>query len=508
MNFGRVCRTVARLRATQVVWQLLTRVHKPRFRAAVAPTAYMQVRTEPVPKPQSLGSGDCFAFLNISRRFDDWNDVSNGMLWAYNLNYMDWLNQPGLTASEGLRWIDRFIADLPGNWVGTDPYPTALRVINWIKFFCRFPAEATRPRLDSLYSQVLHLERRLERHLLGNHLLEDTFALFIAANVFCDKRLLRRATGLLLRQLREQVLPDGAHYEQSPMYHCILLDRLLDCINFDRGDVSELRAVASRMLGHLESVCWADGSLPMLNDSAEGIAPVPAEIFAYARRLGLEWQPVAMRECGYRKLRSSRVEAIVDVGGITASYQPGHSHADALNYELKLNGRPVVVDTGISTYEKNARRQYERSTAAHNTVTLTVGGRDSSEVWGGFRVGRRARVVVDDESPRSVSAHHDGFGRNARHGRTFELTVDGVRIADRLPAGVAGVSRMHFAPGVEIITATESEIITSDARITVRGADCIRVGECAVATQYNRLFPSVLAEIYFHGEMDYEVSSI
>lgn len=80
------------------------------------------------------------------------------------------------------------------------------------------------------------------------------------------------------------------------------------------------------------------------------------------------------------------------------------------------------MDTGISTYEKTARRQYERGTAAHNTVVL--GDKNSSEVWGGFRVGRRARVTLLKDSPNEVEAWHDGFGSLGRHLRKF--TIDKV----------------------------------------------------------------------------------
>lgn len=185
-----------------------------------------------------------------------------------------------MTAAEGARWIDRFIADMPTNRVGLDPYPIALRAINWVKFFSRFPMESTAERRDSLYSQLRLLERKLEYHLLGNHLLEDAYALYIGSAYLKDSCMHGRASRLLRRQLREQVLSDGAHYEQSPMYHCILLDRLLDCINAGEGAVvcSVLKPAAVRMLGHLESIVYADGTIPLLNDSAEGIAPEPASI--------------------------------------------------------------------------------------------------------------------------------------------------------------------------------------------------------------------------------------
>ena len=46
------------------------------------------------------------------------------------------------------------------------------------------------------------------------------------------RKMARKAARLLKRELKREILRDGAHYEQSPMYHCILLDRLLDCINY------------------------------------------------------------------------------------------------------------------------------------------------------------------------------------------------------------------------------------------------------------------------------------
>ncbi len=67
---------------------------------------------------------------------------------------------------------------------------------------------------------------------MGNHLLEDAYSLFIAALYFKDDKFYRKSKKMLWQELKEQILPDGAHYEQSPMYHCILLDRLLDCYNF------------------------------------------------------------------------------------------------------------------------------------------------------------------------------------------------------------------------------------------------------------------------------------
>lgn len=505
MNIGLVLRTVAHLRPVQVLFQVLRRVHKARFKALVCSSVEVKpMSVEPAAKWQSF-DGRRFAFLNLEEEFRGWNNTAHGMLWAYNQNYMDWLCQPGMTAAEGACWIDRFIADIPTNRVGLDPYPIALRAINWVKFFSRFPMESTAARRDSLYSQLRLLERKLEYHLLGNHLLEDAYALYIGSAYLKDRRMQDRACRLLRRQLREQVLPDGAHYEQSPMYHCILLDRLLDCINAGEGAFADLvlKPAAVRMLGHLESIVYADGSIPLLNDSAVGIAPVPADIFAYAHRLGLQWAPVTLGECGYRKFKNADIEAVADVGNIKASYQPGHTHADTFSFELRIDGRPFIVDSGISTYDKTPRRQLERSSLAHNTVVLA--GKSSSEVWGGFRVGRRAKVQMlrDGET---VVAEHDGFGALGRHRRSFSVDNDGFHIDDHITKPTPATAYLHFAPGVEVAEHTAEKILTSVGTVSVAGADTVEISDGTVSHEYNRFEEVKIAAVHFKENLQITIS--
>ena len=107
-----------------------------------------------------------------------------------------------------------------------------------------------------------------------------------------------KASCLLYKELDEQILPDGSHYEQSPMYHCILLDRLLDCYNasINRGHEKMcelLKLYVVRMLGHLESIVWKDDTIPLLNDSAYGIAPTVSELRAYAKKIEVGMDPFA-----------------------------------------------------------------------------------------------------------------------------------------------------------------------------------------------------------------------
>ncbi len=512
INTLRLLRTVSHLRARQVAYRIRYRLFPVRYRMRAAPETTAPLKmAEWIPKAESFRNGG-FEFLNIPDSFRSWTDASKGMLWAYNLNYMDWLCQPGMDLERGSEWIDRFIAGLSGNAIGRQPYPTALRGINWIKFVSKnsgmIAGNRCRQWNDSLYSQYARLVRMLEFHLSGNHLLEDAFSLFIASLYFRDKELYRCSSRLLWPELNEQVLPDGAHYEQSPMYHCILLDRLLDCYNcsannavFDgQKEMTEyLGKKARQMLGHLVSIVWKDQNIPLLNDSACGIATSPAEIFRYARRLGLEWTAIPLSGSGYRRFSNDRLEVIADVGQITASYQPGHTHADIFSYEMRINGNPFVVDTGISTYEKNERRQYERSTAAHNAVS--VRGKDSIEVWGGFRVGRRPHVKIEDDSPEHLVAVHDGFGKRSLHVREFSLSDDCLIIADTLPAGCPGISYLHFAPDITVLEWDNRHIRTNAAEIRLAGAGDVEIEDGFISLGYNCLLPAKSAKIYCRGQI-------
>lgn len=243
---------------------------------------------------------------------------------------------------------------------------------------------------------------------------------------FDDESLIIQADKILSEQLEEQILPDGSHFELSPMYHQIMLFRLLDCINLIQNNPNSNTAYlvpffknkSAIMLGWLEQICFENGDLPNVNDSIPGIAPSPELLIEYAQRLGIQTKRKPLRECGCRKMKLPNYEILIDIGKIGPDYIPGHAHSDTFNFILYLNQSPFIVDTGISTYEKNKRRNQERSTLAHNKVMLD--GIEQSEVWGGFRVAKRAKINHLVESTNQITAAHNGYDHiGCKHQRTF-----------------------------------------------------------------------------------------
>lgn len=452
-----------------------------------------------LPNQPSYLKENTFVFLNIQQRFAkdiDWNCGKYGKLWIYNLNYFDFLNQPDVSDFEGLNLIEDYIRNDAILKDGKEPYPISLRGINWIKFLSRYCI--INSDIDqTLYYHYQILFHNLEYHLLGNHLLENGFSLFFGAYYFQDNALYKRAVQILKAELNEQILSDGAHFELSPMYHQIILHRMLDCINLIENNpwktdelLQFLKQKAQKMLAWLKAITYKDGSVPMVNDCAYDIAPAPIQLFDYANNLGVLFKVSTLKESGYRMFRRENYELFVDVGNIGPNYQPGHAHSDTFSFELYMNGAPVIVDTGTSTYEKNARRQLERETISHNTVK--IGNEDQSEVWGGFRVAARARITDLVEGPGQVKATHNGYKKlNVLHSRSFNSENNRIEIIDSLDREPEQkqFAFFHFHPSIQNIEIVENDVFLSDLSIGLHfdnAVSNIEILTYSYATGFNR----------------------
>jgi len=203
-----------------------------------------------------------------------------------------------------------------------------------------------------------------------------------------------------------------------------------------------------------------------------GVAPTHAELEAYAKRLGLPVVPdatasvVALEASGYVRSTAGDAYLICDCAAVGPDYQPGHAHADTLSFELSLGAQRVFVNSGTSKYGADVERQRQRSTAAHNTVV--VDDQNSSEVWAGFRVARRAYAklhAVTSTSPLVVDASHDGYrrlpGRNI-HRRKWILDERSLTIEDEVSGRFCSAeARFHLHSAVSVKVESRNEVLLS-----------------------------------------------
>ena len=474
--------TLKHLRPVQFYGRLWFRLTRPRpvLRQAPPMRTSIGIWQRGAGRAPSMLAPDTFLFLRQEGTLGEvgWDGPQREKLWRYNQHYFDDLNAVG--AADRAHWHVGLLQDWvrcnpPGMGNGWEPYPTSLRIVNWVKWQL---AGNTLPEacVQSLAVQARWLARRLEFHLLGNHLFANAKALCFAGLFFEGReadRWLRTGLRLLAREVPEQILPDGGHFERSTMYHALALEDMLDLCNLWTWGADALGEPGQRqlaawqervagMLGWLKGMCHPDGEIALFNDAAFGVAPAVAELNAYADRLGLgRTSPEALPraeaarrvtrfgDSGYVRVEAPEAVALLDVAPVGPDYLPGHAHADTLSFEFSLFGQRLFVNSGTSCYGVSAERLRQRGTAAHSTVT--VDGEDSSEVWGGFRVARRARpfdLFVD--TPQSgaieVLCSHDGYRRlpgQVVHTRRWRLGENTLVVEDTV-TGAHGWAEARF----------------------------------------------------------------
>ncbi|WP_373495714.1 heparinase II/III family protein [Aquiflexum sp.] len=419
-NLGKIIRTVSHLKPIQVAYQLKYRLIKPKPLRAYAlnnsvhykPLSFLELgKVDDMVKIED--NTYIFQFLNLSNTFIgeiDWNFGVHGKLWNYNLQYMDWLKQKSLGVQQRKELANSIYKNL---WKGSlilEPYPVSLRIMNGIRFLSAYEDNNLAPYIKA---EANFLTKRLEYHLLANHLLENAFAVYMAGSFFKEDQWIKLGEKLLRNELNEQILKDGAHFELSPMYHQIIFFRVLELLTYVSPDsilYSFVKEKAIKMLSWLKTITFINGSIPHFNDSTDGIALTSWQLFKIAEKLGLKEEfNHNLNESGFRKFQNDNFELVIDVHGISPRYQPGHAHADTFTFCLNHNNQPIIVDHGISTYNISERRNYERSTPAHNTVSIN--GANSSEVWSGFRVGRKLNCKIITDKNNQLVATHNGYGK-------------------------------------------------------------------------------------------------
>jgi len=427
-------------------------------------------------------------FINVEV---DWNNEKEEKLWLYNLHYFDDLNSFGSKSRQPLqshwvnKWIDENSAIKGGN--GWESYTLSLRIVNWTKAFLS-GLEADDKMLNSLAQQADFLSQDLEKHLLGNHYFVNLKALFFAGCYFKGKeadKWLAIALDDYESELKEQVLSDGGSFELTPMYHSIMLTDLLDLVNLfnvfpsrvSHSLVELTKQTIIKMFGWLHIMSLGDDKVSFFNDSTFGIAPDNSVLRGYAEKLGLTAEKLALQEnnlavydiqhSGYVSVKSTNMCLIADLARVGPSYIPGHAHADSLSFEMSLGETRVFVNSGISLYGMSEERLRQRGTAAHNT--LVINGLNSSEVWNGFRVARRAdidnRIVgsVSEDQTVNFSASHNGYkklGVNCIHNRSWNVSLTELTITDILKGKFdSAFAYLHLHPEVSVISTNKETCV-------------------------------------------------
>lgn len=459
---SRYFHTVRHLKFKQIYWRIWYNFSRP----CIFKSPLSDLRSKknkfcpPIKKKKSLLDKETFSFLNKSFSLSEigWNGHSNiiSQLWRYNQHYFDDLNS--IRSFQRKEWHDQILKNWVndnkfGKGVGWHSYPTSLRIVNWIKWHL-LGNNLSDTCIQSLGLQAKWLNKRIEWHILGNHLFSNAKALVFAGIFFSNKESdtwLKKGLKIINDELNEQILSDGSNFERSPMYHAIFLEDVLDLINISKSypNIIQIETVnkwiqtVKSMFFWLDSTTHPDGDISFFNDAACGIAPKLDELKKYAQELEVNYMSkkfnkvTHLADSGYVRISLNNMVGLLDVATIGPEYLPSHAHADTLSFEISLFGQRLLVNSGVSEYGFSLVRQYERSTKAHNTVV--VNDENSSEVWKGFRVARRAYPfglkIEEKKNFISITCAHDGYKRlkgKPIHKRNWQFFESSLIITDHI----------------------------------------------------------------------------
>jgi hypothetical protein len=130
---------------------------------------------------------------------------------------------------------------------------------------------------------------------------------------------------------------------------------------------------------------------------------------------------------------------------------------------------------------------------------------EQSEVWGGFRVARKAKIIDLQEADQVVEATHDGYSRiGVEHTRRFEMKTQEIEIFDRISKNRNATAFLHFHPSVAIDLKAET-IFGAFGKIEFQGSEKITLASYSYAVGFNQTAPAIKAIIYFREQLSTKI---
>ena len=497
--------TIKYLSAEQIYYQCRYRVYKSKIKWVDKSPAQRRIKKFLTSWLDKIAYADeeFINFLNLNKKYklpDLWKDESEDKLWQYNVHYFDCLNNPDVMENTKKNLINSWIESNQINSIGYDAYPTSLRIVNWCKWLVKEGKNSEKIK-NALYSQCLYLAKNIEYHISGNHIFSNIKALIFSGLFFEgdeSNRWFKKALRLLKREINRQILPNGGHYELSPMYHHIVLEDLLDilafCKAYDRELGFSIEEIVIKMLNWSWSMSHPDGEISFFNDSCIGIAGTFKDLESYAIKCGIQYEKNLLIECdGYYSIKKKKYCLIFDAADMGSTSQPAHAHADSLSFELSVHGERLFVNLGTSTYHDQALRQKQRSTYSHNT--LVVDSENSSQVWSKFRVANRARITARNRRVDSdcffLEATHDGY--HSPHKRKLVGNESNIIISDEICSSHEKNVEIFFYvhPSVQVEKKNKNITLTIGlARVELKSTYPMEVSDSRYYPSFNKEIPN------------------
>jgi uncharacterized heparinase superfamily protein len=409
-----------------------------------------------------------FAGQTLEKEDLSWQPEGAKPEWVSALHGFEWLRDLRSAGGDRAR---RMARDMVANWLfrfrkpddatAWQPDVTGLRLSSWISFHDFFCASADdefrKDYFTSLVRQSRFLARALPGGLSGICLMRALKGLAYSGIALEEgEERLEQAFAGILREIKEQILPDGGHISRSPQatfdFMRILVD-LRTALTAARLEMpEELQHAIDRVAPAVKFFRHGDGALCQFNGGQESNAHICEATLMQSGARGRAMK--ALPHCGYEKIAQGRSSLVMDVGLPLASKYADRAHAGLLSFEYAFGKDRVIVNCGSSEM-KGKWRELLRSTAAHST--LVVDHRNACQFDDNGLLASRPEVTYkrhEDDDIAMIEASHTGYTPRygLTHRRCLRLHENGEALLgeDQL-IGKSGVHfhvRFHLHPNI------------------------------------------------------------
>ena len=348
----------------------------------------------------------------------------------------------------------------------------AIRSINWI-IALAFVQKSGRD-MPELRNGIINITDYLTKHYsrfssANNHLLVEATAIGLAAYAFDNKQWKELACNILLEELGKQNYSDGVNKELSLHYQTFGMEAYLLLMHvMQKHNDTEWNQWIPMLKKEAEFVAhssWREKTICEFGDDDEGkiLDLQGGEWHQWDYVLQLASLVTGVRYSDFETLYENinwlftideieelRTKPLYDASGSRCFEVGGntfirdkqnriligidhaelgfgsiaaHGHADALSFQMLIDGKVVFADPGTYIYHCDIEhRNSFRKTINHNT--LCVEGKDQSKMLGAFMWGERANCKLEEWHPSEnmdvLVASHDGY-KPLIHKRKFEF---------------------------------------------------------------------------------------
>lgn len=412
----------------------------------------------------------------------------------------------------------------PHSW--DDYHAVAFRTMTLTNIWWKLRAQNALPVADStkiLKAISAHGDFLADRNHYEpehNHGTNEAAALNLVAMSFPDlpnaKSWRSIAISRINSSLDSLVDDDGVLIENSPYYHFYTLQKYWDLYNYSQKQHEELgadfEAKLNKMIDYATYILEPNSHIPLLGASLDTAINSHAEYaqmakahpaFAYVLSHGKKGKAPKdlnkfYKTTGQTIMRSgwdagddfvNQTQLTFDVG----PYRTTHSDLDALSLTLYGNGKELLPDSGLYTYEPGIMRNYFHGTSSHNTVM--VDGKNQSQ---GIAT---ATELMQKDGYTYQSAQHQLYEGVTHERSVIMLDKTHIVVVDKMLSDKEHNYQQlfHLFPGAQLkkdgltITGTGKD---TDQSITIRQLNTTGITESDVINQTSPAPDGICSEEY------------